>query len=69
MRWLGSTIGGVLWLSYLAVLSGMRIRGPYWRWRAETVFGSDPASPPRAVRLRHLLAYGRWAWRQALRGD
>ena len=48
-------------LLLLAVRSRFRLRSGYWRWRAETAFGADPARrPPRRERWRQVLAYGRW---------
>ena len=58
------TVGGVWELFLLAVKSRFRLRGPYWRWRFETAFGTDPsARPPRRQRLRAVLDYGRWVYR------
>ena len=63
-RAVADTLGGLWQLLMLAGRSGFRTRGPYWRWRYETAFGSDPALlPPRAARLRAILAYGCWVHR------
>ncbi|MHC4218337.1 MAG: hypothetical protein ACYSU7_07760 [Planctomycetota bacterium] len=61
--WL-ETIGGLWELVRLAAGSGFRLRGPYWRWRHETAFGSDPgARPSRWQRALIVLDYGRWVYR------
>lgn len=58
------TIGGLWELFLLAARSGFRLRGAYWRWRAETAFGSRPQElPSRRERLRAILSYGRWVYR------
>lgn len=58
------TLGGLWELASLAARHGTRLRGPYWRWRSETAFGTDPARrPPRREMIRMLLEYGRWVWR------
>lgn len=62
------TIGGVWELGRLAAASRFRLRGRYWRWRAETAFGSDrSARPPALARLRMMLDYGRWVYRMKRR--
>ena len=64
MRWFIDTMGGLCVLLVLAARSGFRLRGPYWRWRAETAFGPDRAKwPPTRQRLAATLAYGRWVYR------
>ncbi|MHC4991068.1 MAG: hypothetical protein ACYTGC_08815 [Planctomycetota bacterium] len=64
MRRLIETIGGLWELLLLAGRSRFRLRGPYWSWRRETAFGSDPARcPPRRDRVRQVLDYGRWVYR------
>ncbi len=64
MRKIGETLGGLWELGWLGVKTRFRLRGPYWRWRQETVFGCDPAlRPSRSQRLRAILAYGRWVYR------
>ncbi len=58
------SLGGLWELARLAVRSGFRLDGPYWRWRSETAFGLDPATrPSRVQRIRAVLGYGRWVWR------
>ncbi|MHC4219611.1 MAG: hypothetical protein ACYSU7_14305 [Planctomycetota bacterium] len=58
------TLGGLWELVLLAARTGFRLRGPYWRWRGETVFGTDPATrPSRWQRVRAVIAYGRWVYR------
>ncbi|MBT8484695.1 MAG: hypothetical protein HKO59_05170 [Phycisphaerales bacterium] len=64
MRWLVETAGGLLELVRLGGRSGFRLRGPYWRWRLETAFGSDRSAwPPRRQRLAAMLEYARWVYR------
>ncbi len=64
MRGLIDTIGGLWELVRLAVISRGRIRGRYWRWRAETAFGADlDGRPASRERLRAMLDYGRWVYR------
>ncbi len=64
MRRLVEILGGLWELLLLAVRSRFRMRGAYWRWRAETAFGRDPAAhPPFGKRLRAVLDYGRWVYR------
>ena len=64
MKWIIETIGGLFELAMLALRTGFRFSGPYWRWRLETAFGADPARrPPRRQRLHAALEYGRWVWR------
>lgn len=61
--------GGVWELLLLAARSRFRMRGAYWRWRAETAFGTDPAArPPLRRRLRAVLDYGVWVHRMKRRG-
>ena len=56
--------GGLWELFLILVRARFRLSGPYWRWRSETAFGSDPAKrPPAAERFRQVLAYGRWVHR------
>lgn len=58
------TLGGLWELALLAARTGFRFRGRYWRWRADTAFGTDPATrPPSRERLAMILEYGRWLWR------
>ncbi len=58
------TLGGLWELALLAARNGMQLRGPYWRWRYETAFGTDASRrPPRREIIRMLLDYGRWVWR------
>ena len=57
-------LGGLYELARLGVLTRFRFGGPYWQWRMETAFGSDPAMrPPLSERLHAALAYGRWIYR------
>lgn len=63
MRRIQETIGGLWELACLAAASRFRLRGPYWRWRAETAFGGGSAPPPLGRRLRAILDYGRWVYR------
>jgi hypothetical protein len=64
MRSALETLGGLWALLMLAFKTRFRLRGPYWRWRHETAFGSDPGRMPRrAQRIRAMLEYGKWVWR------
>jgi len=64
MRRVIETIGGLWELFLLGWRSRFRFNSPYWRWRYETAFGSDPAlRPPRRERIRAMLDYGRWVRR------
>lgn len=64
MRRIIDTIGGVWELFLLGWKTRFRLRGGYWRWRYETVFGTDPAQmPPRRQRMCAMLDYGRWVYR------
>ncbi len=57
-------LGGLWELFLLGLRTGFRFRGPYWRWRMETAFGTDPSlRPSRRQRLGAILAYGRWVYR------
>ncbi|MBL9141997.1 MAG: hypothetical protein JNK53_09045 [Phycisphaerae bacterium] len=48
-------------LFLLACKTGFKLNGPYWRWRRETVFGTDPAKMPSAAeRRKAVLEYGAW---------
>ena len=63
-----------LWqLARLAVLSKMKLRGAYWKWRRDTAFGTNASTmPSRAARFKAILEYGAWVGqmrRLALRGD
>ena len=61
---LGDTLGGLWELALIAVRSRGRLGSGYWKWRAETAFGSDPTRrPPVHQRLRQVMAYGRWVHR------
>ena len=58
------TLGGLWELVILGVRTRFRFTGPYWRWRIDTAFGSDPARwPPRRQRLHAVLDYARWVYR------
>ena len=58
------TLGGLWELGVLAVRSRFRLRGPYWRWRDETAFGTRAAArPTRWRRVLAVLGYGRWVYR------
>ncbi len=58
------TLGGLWELGVLAVRSRFRLRGPYWRWRRETAFGTcATARPTRWRRVLAVLGYGRWVYR------
>ena len=55
-------LGGFYELARLALITGLRLRGPYWRWRLHTAFGRG-YPPSRAALIRGVLAYGRWMYR------
>ena len=58
------TLGGLWEIGVLAVRSRFRLRGPYWRWRHETAFGTRAAArPTRWRRVVAVLGYGRWVYR------
>ena len=58
------TLRGLWCLLSMAAATRFRMRGPYWSWRRETAFGSDPARWPAArERRRAILEYARWAGR------
>lgn len=62
------TIGGVWQLFVLGVKTRFRLRGPYWRWRYDTAFGSDPQRfTTRRERFFAMLEYGRWVHRMKRR--
>lgn len=64
MRLFIDTLGGIGEIIRLGLRSGMRLRSPYWRWRVETAFGSDPTCRPGLfARMKAMLAYGRWVYR------
>ncbi len=57
-------LGGFWEILLLGVRGGFRSRSPYWKWRSETAFGSDPSrKPPILTRVNAILAYGRWVYR------
>jgi hypothetical protein len=51
-----------LWNLFLVgCATGFKLRGPYWRWRKETAFGSNASRMPNAAARRHAaLEYGAW---------
>lgn len=55
-------LGGVYELVRLALVSGLRLRGPYWQWRVHTAFGRGMPGT-RGELVRSVLAYGRWVYR------
>ena len=58
------TLGGLWELLLLGCKTRFQMRGPYWRWRYETAFGTDPARmPSRRERWRAILHYGVWVYR------
>ena len=55
------TLSGLWNLFLLGAKTRFRLRGPYWRWRMETAFGTDPARmPDPAARRRAAIEYGAW---------
>ena len=68
MRSILETLGGVWALMALAWKSRLRMNSPYWRWRKETAFGSDPGKrPPLREQMRAILEYGKWVHRMKRR--
>ena len=64
MQTLVETIGGFWYLFLLAAKTRFRLRGPYWKWRHETAFGTDRARmPSRRDRCRAIVGYARWVYR------
>lgn len=62
MKRLFENAGALYELGRLAVITRLRFRGPYWRWRMHTAFGRGmPAS--RRELVSGVLAYGRWVRR------
>lgn len=51
-----------LWnLLLLGLKAGFNLGNPYWTWRNETAFGTDPAKMPGcAERRKAALEYGEW---------
>ena len=48
----------------LGIATRFRFRSPYWRWRMETAFGSDPAlHPSRLQKIRLAIEYAAWTTR------
>ncbi len=63
------TIGGLWELLWLLIRSRFRLSSPYWQWRMETAFGTDPSTmPSRSQRFRQVIAYGRWVYRMKRSG-
>ncbi len=60
--WLRDTLGGVYELVRLALLTRLRFRSTYWRWRFTTVFGKGVPDSRREL-VTHALRYGRWVHR------
>jgi hypothetical protein len=60
MRLLRSLLG----LVHLGFATRFRLKGPYWKWREETAFGSERSKWPSAADRRHaMLEYAAWAQR------
>ena len=58
------TLGGLWELLLLGYKTRFRFKSPYWRWRHETAFGSDPSRMPSpGERRRAMLHYGIWVYR------
>lgn len=48
-------------LFLLGCKAGFNTSNPYWKWRKETAFGSDPARMPSAAEQRRaMIEYGEW---------
>lgn len=68
MRRVFATIIGMYELLRIAVQNRFRINNPYWKWRYETAFGTDPAKrPSRRAQLRSMIDYGVWVNRMRRR--
>jgi hypothetical protein len=67
MRHALDTVMGLVRLAQLALVSRLRLRGPYWTWRWHTAFGRG-VPPSRRELIRAVMAYGRWMHRMR-RGD
>ncbi len=68
MRGVLNTLGGLWELARLGVQTRFKFTGPYWRWRIDTAFGTDPVRwPPRRQRLHAMLDYARWMYRMKRR--
>jgi len=64
VRSIGEYLGGLWQLLRLALVHRARLNGPYWRWRAETAFGSDRANwPAPRDRRRAIRTFARWVHR------
>jgi hypothetical protein len=61
MTFLLSLPGALYELARLALLTGFRLKGPYWTWRLNTAFGRG--YPPRSEMLVSILEYARWVRR------
>jgi hypothetical protein len=68
MRSVLESFGGVWELLVLAFKSRLRMNSPYWKWRNETAFGSDPSKrPPLRERIHAIMEYGKWVRRMKRR--
>ena len=48
----------------LGIATRFRLGAPYWAWRVETAFGTDPAHRPSLYkRMRLVLDYAAWTSR------
>ena len=48
----------------LGLATRFRLGAPYWAWRMETAFGTDPAQRPSLyIRIRLVLDYAAWTSR------
>lgn len=56
------TVLGLGRLAWLVMISGFKLRGPYWSWRWHTAFGAGPAPTSRTA-WRAILHYARWVQR------
>lgn len=62
MRRLLDTLGGLLELLRLGILTRFDFKGDYWSWRLHTAFGRGfPGT--RGEMVRAVLEYGRWVHR------
>lgn len=62
LRWMLDTLGGCIELVRLGIITGFRMRGPYWTWRTQTAFGRGWPKT-KGEQLASILEYARWVRR------
>jgi hypothetical protein len=62
IRWAIDTLGGLIELCRLALVSRFRLRSRYWQWRWQTAFGRG-APATRLETVAAVLQYARWVRR------